>query len=74
MPISASSLRADIYRILERVARTGQSVEVTSKAGRVRIVAVDPPSRLANLSSHPDAIVGDPDDLVHLDWSGEWQP
>lgn len=73
--ISASALRADIYRVIERVARTGQPVDVTSKGRRVRIVAVDdPPSRLDVLTPHPDAVVGDLDDLVHIDWSDEWHP
>ena len=73
--ISASALRADLYRVIERVARTGQSVDVTSKGRRVRIVAVDEPqSRLDALTPHADDFVGDLDDVVHLDWSDEWRP
>jgi prevent-host-death family protein len=57
--ISASALRADLYRIIERVARTGQPVDVTSKGRRVRIVAVDEPrSRLDALTPHADDFVG----------------
>lgn len=34
----------------------------------------DPPlNKLANLTPHPDCIVGDPEDLVHIDWSSEWK-
>jgi len=73
--ITASALRADIYRVIERVARTGQPVDVTSKGGRVRIIAVDePPPRLDALTPHPDAVVGDLDEFVHVDWSDEWRP
>ena len=28
----------------------------------------------ANLVAHPGAVVGDPDALVHLDWSAAWCP
>ncbi|MGH9112273.1 MAG: type II toxin-antitoxin system Phd/YefM family antitoxin [Acidimicrobiales bacterium] len=72
--LTISALRADIYRIIDRVVQTGQPVEVTRKGRRVRIVPVDPPSRLDNLTPHPDAIVGDPEDLVHMDWFDEWRP
>ena len=74
MALTVSALRADIYRIIDRVVRTGQPVEVTRKGRRVRIVPVDPPSRLDNLTAHPGDIIGDPEDLVHMDWSHEWRP
>lgn len=74
MSISASRLRADVYRILDEVLRTGQPVEIERRGRRLRIVSIDPSDRLAGLEPHPDAVVGDPGDLVHLDWSGEWRP
>lgn len=74
MSISASRLRADIYQILDEVLRTGQPIEIERKGQRLRVAAVEPPDRLATLEPHPDAVVGDPGDLVHVDWSGEWRP
>ncbi len=35
--------------------------------------AVEPTSKLANLKPR-DLLVGDPEDLVHLDWTDEWNP
>ena len=26
----------------------------------------------ANLTKHPDAVIGDPEDIVHMDWSHNW--
>jgi hypothetical protein len=74
--VSASELRADIYRILDGILRTGRPVEVERRGRLLRIVAVDrePAGRLEGLRPHPDAVVGDPEDLVHLDWSGDWRP
>jgi ribosomal-protein-alanine N-acetyltransferase len=31
-------------------------------------------SKTGRLTPHPGTIVGDPEDLVHLDWSDEWRP
>lgn len=72
--LTASALRANIYNVLDEIIRTGQPVEVERRGRRLRIVAVDPQSRLDTLVAHPDAVVGDPADLVHLDWLGEWRP
>jgi hypothetical protein len=38
------------------------------------VVPSDAPSNLDRLVPHPGSIVGDPEDLVHIDWSGEWHP
>lgn len=75
MAITASKLRADVYRILDEVLATGQPVEIRRGGRTLLIVSADAStSRLARLRPRPDLVVGDPDDLVHVDWSGEWQP
>ena len=33
-----------------------------------------PGGKLTRLQARPKALVGDPEDLVHLDWSKEWKP
>ena len=73
-PYSASRLRADLYRLLDRVLETGVPLEVERRGRRLKIVAADSPGRLANLVPDPAYFAGDPDELVHLDWSGEWRP
>jgi hypothetical protein len=72
MALTASKLRQDIYRILDEVLETGEPVVIERNGRRLRIVADDPPSRLDRLVRRPDVVSGDPDDLVHLDWSDEW--
>ena len=73
MTLTASKLRANIYRILDEVLETGVPVEVERKGRAVRIVPVDPPSKLERLTQR-DYLRCDPDAIVHLDWSGEWRP
>jgi hypothetical protein len=69
MVLTASALRRDIYRTLDRVAESGIPVEVLHKKRRVRIVPVERKSRLANLRKRSIMRCA-PEELVHIDWSG----
>jgi antitoxin (DNA-binding transcriptional repressor) of toxin-antitoxin stability system len=72
--ITASELRANVYQLLDRVLETGVPLEVARGGRRLRIVPVDAPSRLDRLPVRPEVIIGDPNDLVDIDWSSEWRP
>lgn len=74
MSLTASKLRQDIYRILDRVLETGVPVEIERRGKRLRIVAVEPRDKLAALPRREGFLRCDPEELVHLDWSGEWRP
>lgn len=74
MTITASELRQNVYRLLDEVLRTGMPLEIERGGRHLRIVPVDAPAKLARLDAHPGTIVGDPEGLVHLDWSTEWRP
>lgn len=76
MELTASKLRANIYRILDRVAETGIPVEIVRGRRRLKIVPVETtaPNKLARLKPRPNVLIGDPERLVHLDWSKEWKP
>ena len=73
MPLRASAFRENIYRILDEILETGLPVYIERKGKLLRIGAVEPKSKLANLKPR-DLIVGNPEDLVHSDWSEEWRP
>lgn len=72
--MTASELRAHIFKILDQVIETGVPVEIERKGRIVRLVADVPSSKLTQLVRRDDFIAGEPDDLVHLDWSDEWRP
>jgi prevent-host-death family protein len=76
MALTASKLRENIYRILDQVAETGVPVEIVRGRRRLKIVPAEDsvPSRIARLKARPKALVGDPQRLVHMDWSKEWKP
>lgn len=69
--LSATKLRENLYAVLDEVLATGSAAVVERKGRLIRIVPDAAPSRLARLERH-DAIVGDPEGLVHLDWSSAW--
>jgi antitoxin (DNA-binding transcriptional repressor) of toxin-antitoxin stability system len=76
MKITASKLRENIYKVLDSILETGVPVEIERRGRKLRIVPGDesPRSKLERLERRPSTIVGDPEDLVHLDWSVEWKP
>lgn len=76
MAVTASKLRENVYRILDHVLETGEPVEIIRGGRKLKIVPADEPRKrkLDRLSSRRDALVGDPEDLVRLDWSKEWKP
>ncbi len=73
MTVTPSKLRENLYSILDQVLETGRPVEIRRRGKILKIVAAEPRSKLANLERR-EYIVGDPEELVHLDWSGEWRP
>jgi hypothetical protein len=76
MRLTASKLRQNIYRILDQILESGTPVEI-ERGGRIlKIVPADSPtpSKLARLEEHPGSLLGDPEDIVHLDWSSAWRP
>ena len=70
--ISATKLRQNLYNYLDSVLDTGIPVEVERKGQTLRIIAETQVSKWDRLEVH-DVVVGDPDDIVHTDWSGEWK-
>jgi hypothetical protein len=71
---TASKLRANIYRMLDEVLETGQPLEIERNG---KTLVVTPKKELSiwdRLPRREGFIVGDPDELIHIDWSSEWNP
>lgn len=73
-PYSVSRLRANLYRVIDQVLETGEPVEIERHGQRLRIVPAESGDRLAALRPHPGYLRGDPESVVHMDWSEEWKP
>jgi len=72
--VKSTALRANLYRLLDRVLATGEPLEIERHGRRLRIVPVEPKSKIAGLVAHPEFIQGDTGAIVHMEWSREWKP
>lgn len=71
---TASKLRANIYRMLDEVLETGQPLEIERNGKTLVIAPKEELSIWERLPRREGFIVGDPDELIHIDWSSEWNP
>jgi prevent-host-death family protein len=78
MTISATKLRADLYRVIDDVIKKGVPVEVELRGRKVRIVPEEPRDKLVSLVKRPGVIVGDPGRLPRIKtfdekmWRKKW--
>ncbi|MEE9165509.1 MAG: type II toxin-antitoxin system Phd/YefM family antitoxin [Nitrospinota bacterium] len=70
--ITPSKLRENIYRILDKILETGNSIEIKRHGRRLKIEPVDSVNKLDNLIDRP-YLKCKADQIVHLDWSKEWK-
>ena len=71
---TASKLRANIYRMLDEVLETGQPLEIERNGKTLVVTPKEEHSIWDRLPRREGFIVGDPDELIHIDWSSEWNP
>ncbi len=77
MALTASKLRANVYRLLDEVLETGKPLEIERNGKLLTIAPKEEKkkgSKLDNLPRREGFIIGDPDELIHMDWSSEWNP
>jgi len=72
--VSHTNIQEDILQLFDKVLSTGVPVEIERKGKRLLISPAEKRRELDWLENHPEFIVGNPDDLVHIDWSSEWNP
>jgi len=72
--ISDANIQKDILRLLDKVVKTGVPLEIERKGKRLLIIPAKKHRDLDRLENNPDFVVGNPDDLIHIDWSSELEP
>jgi hypothetical protein len=74
--MTLTELRKNIYAVFDEVLKTGKTVAVQSKGRTVLISPGCTDGKIERLrkSKQPKAIIGDPDELIHLEWEKEWRP
>ena len=71
--MTVSELRQNIYQLLDQVLDTGVPLEIERKGRKLHIAPESPHDKLDNLKRR-NCLVGDPEEIVHMDWSQEWRP
>lgn len=71
--LTASKLRANIYKVLDQVALQGRPVAVRRRGVLLKIVPPVEKSRLSRLKKRK-VFLCDPEEIVHMDWEKEWKP
>ena len=70
--VKASDLRRDLFRLLDRCLETGTEIEVPRRGRKVRITALRPRLKVADLPRRPGVVVGG-DELDRFS-PAEWRP
>ncbi len=79
MAFTPTSLRKNIYKILDKVIETGEPVEIKRKGITLKIVKdktqEEPLNRWELIEQLPDrdVWVGDLDDIFNMNWMEEWE-
>lgn len=74
MSMTLTELRADLYNAVDHVLETGEPLEIERKGRKLLIVPTPVEDKFASLIKRESSIIGDPEDIVHMDWSSEWNP
>ncbi|MCF4965928.1 type II toxin-antitoxin system Phd/YefM family antitoxin [Nostoc sp. CMAA1605] len=69
--VTLTELSNNIEHLLDEVLETGMPLEINKNGKLLKIVPVEKIDKLKNLTAKPNAIQGNPDDLVHISWEQE---
>lgn len=70
--ITPTEFRKNLFGILKELEKTGQSIRIVAQTGsRFELIPHGKPSKFDKIPRKNNVINGNPDDIVHMDWSGE---
>ncbi len=72
MRMKTTAFRASIYKVLDRLEETGDTLEIERKGKLFRIELVKDASKLDRLVKR-EIMSGDPEEIVSNDWSHMWR-
>ena len=72
MILTASTVRKNIYRLLDKVLETGIPLEIERKGRKLKIISDGKISKLDNLKKR-DILNTNAEEIVHIDWSDQWK-
>ena len=69
--VTSSKLQNNLDQLLDEILNTGTPLEIECNGKRLRIIPVKTVDKLQKLIYRPEAIIGDPDELVQISWEQE---
>jgi hypothetical protein len=70
--ITPTEFRKNFFALLKEMEETGQPVKIVTKTGsRFTVTPQGRPSKFDRIPKKDNVINGDPEEIVHMDWSGE---
>ena len=73
MKLTASKLRQDVYKILDKIILTGNAVEIERNGSILKIIPVKRSySKLSKLKRRK-VTDENSDNFTHVDWTEEWK-
>ena len=74
MRVTPNEFKKEIFNLLDMMLETGKTLEINRDGYIFKVVPPKRRSKLDRLIPHKDAVVGDSDDFISMDWSSEWKP
>ena len=74
MTITPTDFRKDLFNLLDSILLSGKVLEINRNGHIFKVVPPKKSFKLDKLIAHPDAVIGNSDDFVSMDWSSEWKP
>ena len=71
--LNLTELRQDIYQKFDEVIARQEPLLIDRKGHILKIIPLGRTSRIASLEPQ-ELVVGDADELIHMDWSETWSP
>ncbi len=73
MTITPTDFRKDLFNLLDMILESGKTLEINRNGHIFKVIPPKKTNKLDRLIAHKDAVVGDSDDFISMDWSNEWQ-
>jgi hypothetical protein len=74
MTVTPTDFRKNLFSLLDSILQNGKVLEINRNGHIIKVVPPKKSRKIDRLVPHEDAVVGESDDFVSMDWSGEWKP
>lgn len=71
MNVTPSAFRNNLYNMLDQVIEGTEPLTIERNGHTLKVIREPQPGKLGRLVPH-DCMNGNPEDLLNIDWSGEW--